>query len=426
MSQDCGGQDDAVEVCPICLSLPSDALPFCTAPCCHRFCAPDAERIVMNFRQNSTEVFHRQVGNHLEAPHLLLPTLGACPICRQSFSLFELITGHGKEFLHKKNLDINEWPIVDKTFSELNGCHCFSFERSEGPKYRVAEEEVRAFPFKPGSHFHTASRTFHGEVVIQNEEGGDCCGVVILQFSTDFQRITVGAIMLNRIIVEYFGVGGRMLHALSPSGLQEQPQYHGDRLWGNVFYQDFKNGLASFQFLSLEECYISYEHTLCRQFPPLDDGSPIPNKVLFHNISFVEGDRIFRGEIWWDEDYGTTWQGFQKWKYEIKFDSYYTLITSGTVKSFFCDSEEPREMASFEQDLNYINAAIGERLKKMIDDDQKESGESAKVRFMRISRRLRHTLECENVAVQTNAMIQDTLTRIIAGKLMPIEYCDRN
>ena len=164
-----------------------------------------------------------------------------------------------------------------------------------------------------------------------------------------------------------------------------KPVYNGHTLWGNTFYQSFLFGLASYHFKSSSssnsnndnnnnthhyDAYISYENPNTSVWGSLDDGSPIPSKIKFHNIEWDESNRIFRGSILWFEDYGTTWKGKEKWSYEMKFDSSYMFIVSGTCKMFYkksllLDGEEEQEEQQEQQevevhqfgvDLVYINA----------------------------------------------------------------------
>ena len=165
-----------------------------------------------------------------------------------------------------------------------------------------------------------------------------------------------------------------------------KPVYNGHTLWGNTFYQSFLFGLASYHFKSSSssssssnndnnnnnthhyDAYISYENPNTSVWGSLDDGSPIPSKIKFHNIEWDESNRIFRGSILWFEDYGTTWKGKEKWSYEMKFDSSYMFIVSGTCKMFYkkillLDGEEEEqqeqqevEVHQFGVDLVYINA----------------------------------------------------------------------
>jgi hypothetical protein len=117
----------------------------------------------------------------------------------------------------------------------------------------------------------------------------------------------------------------------------QPPTYHDNSIWGNTFVQALRVGLASYHFISagggnsttgtepdnntnadadddgtLPHVYISYEHPATAQWPPLDNGRPLPSRVRFHNVSFPT-PHTFRGEIRWQEDYGTPWQGMVRW-----------------------------------------------------------------------------------------------------------------
>jgi hypothetical protein len=60
------------------------------------------------------------------------------------------------------------------------------------------------------------------------------------------------------------------------------------------------------------------------------------------------------------KDCGTTWEGAQKWSYEMRFDSEYTFIVSGSLHEFSESRSEPP--ASFGEDFVYVNAALPEYL----------------------------------------------------------------
>ena len=222
--------------------------------------------------------------------------------------------------------------------------------------------------------------------------------------------------------VERLGPGGRMYRRVDASS-RTRPTYHGDCLWGNTFCQAFKVGLASYQFLSLQEgAYISYENPLCARWPPLDDGTPIPSQVYFKNISFDESERVFRGTIEWQQEYGTTWQGCSKWMYTIKFDTEYTCILSGEVKSIFHGNEEDeQDMSTFGVDLVYINAAITQYFDTLMSDSNEE--ESDYDRYVRTSQNLRARLQQEGASVRTIATMNHVLTVAQQPDLNdPIDY----
>jgi len=140
--------------------------------------------------------------------------------------------------------------------------------------------------------------------------------------------------------------------------LSDIPPHNPNGIWGNVFCQANSVGLASYHFdpdsfrnactddaatnvnvnvnanaamrtPTEVSAYISYENPHTRVWPALDNGAPIPARVPFRRVSWDPGERLFRGEICWVEDFQTTWQGCAKWCYRIKFDSSFTCIVSG-------------------------------------------------------------------------------------------------
>ena len=141
-----------------------------------------------------------------------------------------------------------------------------------------------------------------------------------------------------------------------------KPSYHPGSPWGNVFIQAMMVGLASYHFEDENDVYISYEHIECSDWPPLDDGSPVPSRVPFVNHSYDPETRTFRGSIRWIEAYGACWQGCEAWDYEIVFDTEFLCILSGTVKSFRIDGALGNTH-HYGEDLNYINAGLVERVK---------------------------------------------------------------
>jgi hypothetical protein len=144
--------------------------------------------------------------------------------------------------------------------------------------------------------------------------------------------------------------------------------------WGNIFCQQFMIGLASYHFVKKPDvegrddgaiAYICYDHKMTSAWPPLDNGRPIPSRVFFRNISSPD-PYTFRGSICWYEDYQTTWNGCSRWDYEMKFDTTFVCIRSGTVHSISMSPDDENEseagivsiMSKFGVELNYINAGV--------------------------------------------------------------------
>lgn len=127
-------------------------------------------------------------------------------------------------------------------------------------------------------------------------------------------------------------------------------------------------GVASYHFISEDGegeygAYISYESVHCSQWPPLDDGSPVPSRVPFINCSYDSSTRTFRGTIPWSEKYGTSWQGCKTWIYEIVFDSEFICILRGKVQALTIHGSMGKSHL-FGKDLFYVNPA----LKRVIRD----------------------------------------------------------
>ena len=206
----------------------------------------------------------------------------------------------------------------------------------------------------------------------------------------------------------------------------------------------------------------------------LHDGSPIPPRVHFHDIStevveetrpnpaladgassestndniVVTSHTVFRGNIEWLRDYGTTWQNCERWEYEMHFDSQLTCIISGTVhsiKSSAATSPSSREeMSQYGSNLIYLNAGLHEAFERWLspsasmndgDGEERSNETSGSVasqpdvaaeqepsnplpsltpeqyeRYTQVSRRVRRRLQTEGASVRTTAMMNRVLT----------------
>ena len=151
------------------------------------------------------------------------------------------------------------------------------------------------------------------------------------------------------------------------------PVYQAEHLWGNTFCQGFCVGMASYHFLEPDsngnfQAYISYESPRTEAWPSLDNGEPVPSRVPFRNIQWEPESRTFKGEIQWEQDYGTTWMRESLWQYEITFDQSYMFVVSGTVRRSL---GEPHK---FGVDLIYINAALATPLQECLQNSQSTGG----------------------------------------------------
>lgn len=189
-----------------------------------------------------------------------------------------------------------------------------------------------------------------------------------------------------------------------------KPSYNRQSPWGNVFIQLVSVGVASYHFISPDGVgekgvYISYEHVRCSDWPPLDDGSLVPARVPFVNISYNTESRTFRGTIPWLEAYGTCWQGNSSWIYEIVFDSEFLCILSGGVTMSSTNDRtalHPEERSStYGDNLNYINAAIVDRTKDHLSEDDDPSDESIRDSILDEIKKIKDRLSEEDVHART-------------------------
>jgi hypothetical protein len=153
-------------------------------------------------------------------------------------------------------------------------------------------------------------------------------------------------------------------------------RFENSTYWGNIYYQNYKIGFASYHFITKPVIgnkkkgevsdsnstngmeYISYEHVSTSSWLPLDNGRPIPSRVLFRNVQCPD-EYTFCGSICWERDYNTTRQGSSRWDYIIKFDFEFKCIASGTVHCVNTNGKKLVELKStFGDDLIYVNAGF--------------------------------------------------------------------
>jgi hypothetical protein len=110
------------------------------------------------------------------------------------------------------------------------------------------------------------------------------------------------------------------------------PSYNGASLWGNVFCKRLYVGSASYHFLAPDNCYISYQRPACRDLPALDDGSPLPTRVDFHDVVWDADERKLFANIEWEHGFGTSWNDNLRWKLTMYFDTEYMIILKGGIQ----------------------------------------------------------------------------------------------
>lgn len=297
------------------------------------------------------------------------------------------------------------------------------------------------------STIQTAENGVH---LIQNPMGPEVGGRILWTTpSPRFPRLywirqTIGKPPVPRTVL--FGPGNdrslyQKLHELGPEDESPIPKYHGDSIWGNVFVKKLRLGNASYHFLSPERgAYISYEHPACQELPPLDDGTPLPTRLYFHDINWDAEHRKFTGTIEWERDFGITWNDNVRWKLDMTFDSEFVCILKGGIQCEWShvrraplrprppppvhrpapvpvyvpppppteDQEAPPperneewRMSGYGHDQLYMNAAIVERHKDMLMPQQ-----ASKSRYFKICQDLLKRLEGEGATERTRQMIE--------------------
>lgn len=365
--------------CPICLrEFDGVDLPeIYAASCSHSCCMICWERLLV--KPSSKFLLH-----------------GKCPICRASVSLFEL---------KKKKKGVyplleyifpyeEDWwkclPTVHTTgevtykFSLTNYKVCFVLRAARQGQfdiYNSIQDGVISPHGLDRAQYHRVTQS----LCITSVDNGS---VMILTFSDDFRFVTraysynpgnreqtIRSILSPRATLR----SETPLNTPSITTMhtrQPHPHYSSKLLWGNTFCQAFAVGVASYHFISPTSSYISYESPLTRQWPLLDNGRPIPTRIYFRNVSLqqevlVAHERrlgtIFSGQICWQDDMGSTWQGSLRWDYEMHFDSRFQCIVSGTVHTVTTESRTPNPMSVYGTELIYTNAALFRHWKQQRD-----------------------------------------------------------
>jgi hypothetical protein len=146
-----------------------------------------------------------------------------------------------------------------------------------------------------------------------------------------------------------------------PKKYSPKVSYDRHSFWGNSYFQNGTLGMASYHFEHKPNqekvAYISFCHPMSGTLTPLDNGQPVPSRVLFRKVNCPD-QYTFRASICWYDDYHTTWNGIKQWDYEILFDSQWMCIKSGSVRAIPSNPDVGTPNISlFGKDLVYINAA---------------------------------------------------------------------
>ena len=379
--------------------------------CGHIYCIPCIQQILLapTYQQRTTATA-RQVQ---EDEPVVTTTQGACPMCRAELSYFDLmkvLVGETSDEGHSATITKSEDPVAnDPIPQELRDTKFQSPGSHLQFPLNVPAQDMTLFVSRlqeviPGGLLTLTGCRYLSKTHTLKARAKKCLATipdteftVWMNFSDNFQFITHGIcrkVVREKYYEDVIGesypqlrtkVSSIWLYPFSstnttrlcrvhPPRVPPRLHHHMETFWGCVFCQEYKIGMASYHFVKKPRvpgsdegavAYISYEHEATSDWSPLDNGRPIPARVLFRNITCPD-PHTFRGSICWYDDYQTTWNGDSRWDYDITFNSSFACILSGTVHSIRMTpdgengsaTEESTKMSTFGVDLNYINPGI--------------------------------------------------------------------
>ena len=183
--------------------------------------------------------------------------------------------------------------------------------------------------------FDEQTLTFRGVVDWDPTFNGDAKWVYRIQFSEDFAGIIGGEIEATA------GDGSLKKTPFLAPWIAEWDRHLSYLRWtpppttifSSVYVQGFvyagvHEGVASYHFNSVDDCYISYANA--PESWILDDGSPPPVRKPFEQVSYVEETRTFQGVVTWPQGF----DGAIRWEYTMVFSSDFSFIASGKVQPY--------------------------------------------------------------------------------------------
>lgn len=120
-----------------------------------------------------------------------------------------------------------------------------------------------------------------------------------------------------------------------------------DTIFGTVYLQMGKLGIASYHFDSVDDCYICYESAPTAW--KLDDGSAPPVRKPFQNVAYDIASRTFTGTVAWDD---APFNGAARWEYRMQFSENFGVISAGEMQAYGPDGSEGARR-QFPNELTY-------------------------------------------------------------------------
>lgn len=266
---------------------------------------------------------------------------GRCPMCRARVSGYSL----RHDATHEPLLGA---PLADGIYGqcfERDGVGQASLHFSESGSYISYENEACvAFPDLDDSScqpparkaftdetYDSETRVFRATVFWEEfAPGGESEWEYEMHFADDFTAIVDGELRAfdadgNLCRTQLFREDG------AKTDLCYSKVITADDPFGHAFVQMGVLGFASYHFVSEQEGYISYEAEEVSMLPPLDDGSRVPARKSFSNMSYDAGSRTLRATVSWDP---AGWFGSAAWELEMVFSEDFAAIGGGEVRQF--------------------------------------------------------------------------------------------
>ena len=269
----------------------------------------------------------------------------------------KLISGSVPESFTEKERELckhpmdGRWTVVWNTRTgeeRRNEIHVINneFKQSEWSFYFNFQDLSNVFVHWPRSKHR---QTIVGGVDFLKEPLGPSVGQRIQWKTSDpnapdlvWIRQTIGPNPVE--MVHNYGMGqGKYLYQKIDAQIGDSiPKYNGNSVFGNVFTKRMYIGSASYHFVSPTESFVSYRHPACKDLPLMDDGSPLPTRVNFHNLQWDQEERKLTATIEWEKDFGTSWNDNVRWKLTMNFDSEYMVILQGGIQCEWCKERRAR------------------------------------------------------------------------------------
>ncbi|CAE7910521.1 unnamed protein product [Symbiodinium necroappetens] len=288
--------------------------------------------------------------NHKFCRHCIIQVLksrapewaGDCPLCRIHISVYNLRDEHDELLVQPDVLELWGCIFVQNGQTGLASYHfdspdqCYISYEQAPAHWRLDDgSKPPSKKYWTDVSFDAKNSTFRGIISWDTPFDGETKWVYRIQFSEDFAGIIGGDLVATSVDGSTKATPFRAPwiyewdHHLSYLRWTPPPS----TIFGSVYvqgvvYAGHHEGVASYHFESLDNCYISYANAPDSWV--LDDGSLPPRRKPFEQVSYEEDTRTFRGVVTWPQGF----DGASRWEYTIVFSQDFSFISSGKVQPY--------------------------------------------------------------------------------------------